>query len=149
MLAEVWSCDTRDTDQALAAAVGQSTAEYLRTEGEPAFRRAELAALKVAIEGDAVVATGGGVVTTIEAREVLRAEPTVWLDCGNEELLERVGDSDGDRPLLGDDPRSALVRLRAEREPWYREVSRVRVDASGDPHDVVTRVLEAVGEVAR
>jgi shikimate kinase len=63
---------------------------------------------------------------------------TVWLDCDDDVLLDRLGDVD--RPLLDHDPDAALALLRAQRTPWYEEVSKVRVDASGSL-DVVARTV--------
>lgn len=145
-LAERWTCDAIDTDDLIAAHVGQSAAGYLRTHGEAAFRERELDALRAALGADAVIATGAGIVTTAPARELIAREKAVWLDCDDATLLVRVGS--GERPLLGDDHAVALARLRDEREQWYESVSRVRIDASGTPDEVAGRVLEALGSVA-
>jgi shikimate kinase len=102
--------------------------------------------LRAALTSDAVVATGGGVVSRDEARALLRGEPTIWLDCADELVVARV--SGGDRPLLGEDPRAALGALRARREAWYREVSRERVDTASELGEVVDAVIEASGRVA-
>ncbi len=146
-LAASWGCAALDTDDELAAMTGGTAAEVLRRDGIAAFRQQEVAALRAALHADAVVATGGGVVTLSEARELLRHEVTLWLDCEDDVLIPRL--VDGDRPLLGDDPRSALEALRREREEWYREVSSARIDASGTPDETVERVRDALAEVAR
>ena len=140
-------CGFLDTDDIVASSVGCPVAEYLRTEGEAAFREAECRALEEALDADAIVATGGGIVTTPRARQVLASQRTFWLDCGDDEILARV--DDGDRPLLGDKPRSSLARLRAQREQWYREVSCVCIDASGTLDQVVERVLKEAQKVER
>ncbi len=143
-VARRWECEALDTDDLVAVSVGQTVAQFLRAEGESSFRVRELAALEGALGVDAVVATGGGVVTTLGARELLAAQTTLWLDCANDVILDRL---DGvDRPMLGHDPENALARLRDERERWYVEVSRARVDASGELDDVVARVIEAFEE---
>ena len=128
-----------DTDDLLAHSTGGTAAQFLRENGEAAFRREECDALEVALRGDAVVATGGGIVTSTDARELLKRHRTIWLDCDDQVLIERV--LDGDRPLLTGDRGEAMARLRLEREPWYREVSLARVDSSGRLDDVVERVL--------
>ena len=79
---------------------------------------------------DAVVATGGGVVTTPQARSLLRAAPTLWLDAPDAVLVERV--RDGDRPLLGDDPLEALARLRSQRSRFYADVARGHIAVDRD-----------------
>lgn len=139
-VARQWDVECLDTDDAVAAAVGCSAAQYLRTMGEGAFREREYEALVEVLDQDAVVATGGGVVSSARARDLLAKERTFWLDCGDDEILARVGEDD--RPLLGDEPRAALARLRAQRDAWYRAVSRDRIDSSGTLDDVVARVVE-------
>lgn len=140
-----WGCAALDTDDVLSRMVGCSAGDYLRSQGEEQFRHMELLALEESLHRDAVVATGAGVVTLDGARDLLRSEPTIWLDCPDDVIGPRV--RGGDRPLLGDDAQSALARLRGEREQWYLDVSRTRVDASGTLDDVTKRVLQAAGEV--
>lgn len=140
-----WGCPAVDTDDALAHLVGMPVAQFLRERGEAIFRERELEALRRSLRGDAVVATGAGVVTTPPARDLLHREHTLWLDGDDATLLARVGD--GDRPLLGSDHRVALSVLRAQREPWYAEVARVRVDTTGPFDEVLLRVIEGAGKV--
>jgi shikimate kinase len=145
-LGAYWHCAALDTDGLIAERAGMSAAQYLRENGEVVFRQREMEALSQALESDAVVATGAGVVSTSSARELLEREITLWLDCDDETLLARIGD--GDRPLLGDDPRFALAELRAHREQWYRSSARLTVDASGSLDDVRQRILKALERVA-
>ena len=57
-------------------------------------------------------------------------------------LVHRIA-ADGTRPLLADDPRAALERLAAEREPLYREVADHVVEVDHVPRKlVVEQVLE-------
>ena len=93
-----------------------------------------------------MIATGAGIVTTAPARALLTDQTVVWLDCDDEILAVRV--RPGERPLLGDDHVSALARLRKEREPWYESVAGFRVEASGTPDEVASRVLDALASEA-
>jgi shikimate kinase len=147
LLAATWQCEAVDTDDLLSVAVGCPAPQFLRREGVAAFRQAELHALREALQGDVVVATGGGVVTTPEARMILLEEVTLWLDCDDATLVPRLGGVE--RPLLGEDPVASLRQLRSEREVFYQEVARARVDASGDLGDVTARVADALAEVTR
>ena len=147
VLAQRWVCDAIDTDEVLATRVGEPVPAFLRAHGEEEFRAQELDALRVALQSDAVVSTGAGIVTTAPARELIAKETVVWLDCDDATLIVRVGA--GERPLLGEDHAGSLARLRTEREPWYESVARTRVDASGTPDEVANRVLEALGSVAQ
>jgi shikimate kinase len=145
-VAERWACPVVDTDDLVAAAVGRAAGVYLRDAGEPEFRRRELDALREALGSDAVVATGGGVVATPDGRQELRAAVTVWLDAPDEVIVSRLDDVE--RPLLGADAPTALASLRRERQPWYEEVARLRVDATGSPDEVASAVIEAVARVS-
>jgi shikimate kinase len=146
-VADAWHCDHVDTDALMSERLGCPAAQYLRLQGETAFRDEELEALREALNSDAVVSTGGGIVTTPPARKLLERERTYWLDCDVEVLMQRLGEDD--RPLLTADPREALERLRDQRVGWYREVSRERIDASGTLEEVTERVLAAAQKVEK
>jgi shikimate kinase len=147
LLGDEWGCGSLDTDDLVSVAVGCPAPEYLRREGLAAFRSVELDALRTALDGDGVVSTGGGVVTTSAARELLQASVTLWLDCDDAVLCARLGAVD--RPLIGADVHAALTQLRRERATLYAEVARARIDASGDPDVVARRVQDASNEGAR
>ena len=149
VLADRWDRAAFDTDDILASAVGTSAAQYLRDEGEAAFRERELEALTAALEGapDVVVATGGGIVCSPSARAALSEEFTIWLDCDDDVILSRLGDVD--RPLLAEGPSEMLARLRSEREGWYRDVSRARIDTSVPLEDVIAEVAREVDRLTR
>lgn len=145
-LAVNWGCPFLDTDELIGLDAGVPASQYLRDTGEASFRAKELDALRGALESDAIVATGAGIVTTSEARELIEHEFTLWLDCDDDTLIERV--SVGERPLLGDDHRVAIGDLRSRREAWYRSCARQRVDASGSIDEVLRRVLVAASSIA-
>ncbi|HEY5302478.1 MAG TPA: shikimate kinase [Acidimicrobiales bacterium] len=135
-----------DTDDVFFELEHVSVQEYLRSFGEPKFRERELLALRHALVNYDVVATGGGVVTTSEARALLSSELTVWLDCSDDVLVERV--RGGDRPLLAGDVATRMRELREQRGALYAVVSRSRVDTAG-PLDDVTTELRGVIENAQ
>jgi shikimate kinase len=105
-----------------------------------------MAALTEALDDDNVVATGGGVVTIASARELLATQVTLWLDCDDDVIVGRLGNVD--RPLIGEQVETSLLALRREREAWYQEVSRARIDATGTVGDVTQRVRDALHGVA-
>ena len=138
-----------DLDQRALALLGAATvSEAWARSGEPAFRAAELSALERLLEDEpeAVVALGGGTgmiegferATRDRARLVyLRATPAV--------LAERISDGDRDRPALkGESATGEMQSVFAERDPRYRELAAVVVDASGSVEDVLERVLEGL-----
>ena len=119
-----------DTDAEIERRRGCSIASLFETEGEPAFRAAEAAVVAEVVHGDrpGVIATGGGAVLDPATRALLREHATVvWLRASPAMLVHRIA-PDGTRPLLADDPRDALERLAAEREPLYLEVADHVVD---------------------
>ena len=148
-LAEHWGSVALDTDDLVSSAVGMPAATYLRREGEAAFRDREVDVLKAALEDEAttVIATGGGIVCSPRAREALAEAFTIWLDCDDDVILSRLGDVD--RPLLSQDPSETLARLRREREGWYAEVSRARVETSAPVVDVIAAITREVDRLSR
>ncbi len=140
-LAQEWGCDAIDIDEALAARYGSSAADLLREIGEERFRDEEAAVLRDCIESDAVIATGGGVVESAPARELLRTQATVWLRVGVTCLVARV--AEGDRPLLAGDVVERLTLLAARREHWYASVAHASVDGE-PPLDEVVAAITAV-----
>ncbi len=141
-LAQHWGCDAIDIDDALAARYGSSAADLLREIGEERFRDEEAAVLRACIESDAVIATGGGVVENALARDLLRAQTTVWLRVGVNCLVARV--AEGDRPLLSGDVAERLTLLAARREHWYASVAQVSVDGEGPLDEVVEAITAMV-----
>ena len=96
--------------------------------------------------GDDEAAPGeklGGVVVRAENRTALTddASYVVWLSASVDVLTQRVVNG-AHRPLLDDDPRAALERLDAVRNPLYREVADGIVSVvSRSPNDVVQAVM--------
>ena len=131
-----------DTDAEIEAREQRSIPTIFNESGEPYFRNVERAVVRVvARRAPAVIATGGGAVLSSSNRRLLqKAGPIFYLRAPLEVLLQRVGHDPG-RPLLGDDPREALVRLHAERAAIYEQMGTV-VDAA-PPADVVARAILA------
>jgi shikimate kinase len=141
----------RDSDADVAAVTGLTVPELFAREGEAAFRRMEAAVLADACADPApsVVSVAGGAVLSPENRRLIEASGTVvWLRARPQTLALRVGDGAG-RPLLGDDPATAMIRLAAERAPFYAEVADLVIDVDELPPDAVAdRVLEAAAGAA-
>jgi len=132
-------------DADIEAAWGMSVSELFAERGEAVFRTLESNAIAHAIgsEVDAVVAVGGGAVTTREAREAIsRADAVVWLRASLETLRRRVGDARA-RPLLAGDPAEALSRLLSERTGLYESVATLTVDVDGLSQRNVADLVEA------
>ena len=134
-----------DADAALAEAVGMPAGAFLRAHGEPAFRDAEAACLERLLSGDAplVLATGGGAVVRAANRALLAARggTVAWLRVPVATLVARLTREAGDRPTLtGAGVAEEVPRLLAEREPWYRAVATLEVDATAPAPEVARRI---------
>jgi 3-dehydroquinate synthetase/shikimate kinase len=128
----------RDLDDEVERWVGTSIPAFFEEHGEEAFRVREAAATINALRElrPAVLALGGGAVTTPAIREALAEHAvTVVVDVDVETAWERVRDSD--RPLAQE--KSAFAALYHQRRPLYHEVADVRA------RDVDDVVLAAAG----
>ena len=147
-----------DTDARVAATAGRTVAEIFAAEGEAGFRRRESAALgEVLAEagGRSVVATGGGAVLASGNREMMRGHDVVYLRADADTLAARVAadpTTAANRPVLTDagDPVEEVRRLLAAREPIYREVATVEIDAGRrTPGEIARMVVRALGGPVR
>jgi shikimate kinase len=137
-----------DSDREIERETGRTVPEIFAEQGEHAFRAAEAKVLSEAVSGAApvVVSVAGGAVLDPANRDLItRSGTVVWLRARPETLAGRVGDGAG-RPLLDDDPATALVDLDAERRPLYEGLAEVIVDVDDlAPAAVADRVLAETG----
>jgi shikimate kinase len=147
LLAERLGWGYRDSDADVEAATGLTVPELFARDGEAAFRRAEAVVLAEACADPlpSVVSVAGGAVLSEDNRRLITSSGiVVWLRARPETLAARLGDGIG-RPLLGDDPAEAVVRLSAARAPFYAEVSDVVLDVEElDPVAVADRIVDAM-----
>jgi len=134
-----------DSDDQLERRVGMKITEYFETHVEAEFRHLELSELRDELSSSvpSVIATGGGIVTTAEGRELLRRSGSViFLDVSPEAAARRVGDA-RTRPLLQGDPLGKLEQLEQQRHDHYREVADVIIQVDGrSPGAVVGAILD-------
>ena len=126
-----------DADEELERQVGCPCADFLRREGEDAFRRAETAVLsELGKRTGCVIATGGGSVTREENYPLLHQNGRIiWLRRALS-LLPVAG-----RPI------SAAISptvLFARREPLYRRFSDAEIDNNGTVAQTVAAITEAL-----
>lgn len=130
---------------------GRSVAEIWATEGEPAYRAAEVEVTREACAGKGqVIALGGGTLMQPEARAAVEAADAVriYLRCSPAVLHERVRadkQTAGLRPSLtgqggGLDEITAVL---AQREPVYQAVADVEFDVTFTDIDDAVRHLIA------
>lgn len=134
-LAEMAGKEFEDTDEMLVKRFGEPIADYIRKNGEKAFRDAESEVIaEAAKERGKMIATGGGAILRKEnVREMKRNGVTVFLD-RDLSLLTATSD----RPLSS--TKEALERLYNERFPIYEKAADVTVKSN----DEIGAVAQAV-----
>jgi shikimate kinase len=143
-----------DLDDRIERNEGRSVIEIFASSGEPAFRRAETAALgqtlqEVQTGRQRVVALGGGALVQRANAAALQAAgvPIVFLDADVEDLWERcekqARDRGASRPLLRDWKRfSALNRSRRKA---YMAAS-MNIDTGGKKIETISKeIAKALG----
>lgn len=149
LLAERRGVVAVDLDRLLEQRFGRPVAQVFLEDGEPEFRRAEAELLAEVLVGPpAVIATGGGAVLDPESRRRLAdAAFVVWLSAPIDLLVRRLSDVAERRPLLADDPATALRAMAAERDPLYREVADFVVDVERrSPEEIAEMVADVVDD---
>ncbi len=141
-----------DLDRRLEQREGKTIPDIFRDGGEPLFRALESLVLLEAVHGPpAVVATGGGIVTTPVNRPVLHDTASVYLEVPLPILWHRgkaLHDSGQDlgRPLLADDDwPGKLEDLLATRGPLYHQCARWVVAADQSRDNVVAAIVREAG----
>ena len=90
-----------DLDELIQERAGMTVREIFSRYGETYFRNLETLALEdVLMQGDQVVATGGGAVIREENRNLMEDHFVVWLAIDSATAAKRLA-FDGSRPLLG------------------------------------------------
>jgi shikimate kinase len=118
-----------DNDELLARAVGKDTRRVQEEDGVYALRRAESAALDMALtEGGPLIAgVAGGVVTDpLDLARLHDGGFVVWLRADLATLAARVAGTD--RPWLGATPAAAMAQLYAGRAALYGAACTIAVD---------------------
>ena len=139
-----------DSDEIIEAREGRTVREIWLSEGEPAFRVLETAALADALDDEtpSVIAAAGGVVLSDANRAALDAADAlvVWLHADPELLVTRATRGDH-RPLLDEDPAAALRGMAEARESLYRDVADVVVDVGlRKPREIADEIVELASD---
>ena len=135
-----------DADGVVEALAGRPIPQIFETDGEQGFRTLERQVLQAIGERHSlVVATGGGVITQPENWGVLHQGIVIWLAPERHQLLARLHQDPGARPLLQEhDPAAALDALLEARTPLYAEAD-LRITVGNETVNAVTeRILEAI-----
>lgn len=144
-LAKRLSWEFVDTDTWIEKDSGRRIREMFSSEGEPAFRRIETAALREASRKERrVIATGGGMVLLAQNRRLMRSKGlVVALRLSPEKIAARLkaGETKA-RPLLSEGLKS-LKRLARERAAYYRQAE-LQILANRPPEELCERLLRKI-----
>jgi shikimate dehydrogenase len=133
--------DFIDADEAIVEADGRSIPQIFADVGEAGFRELEAATIADLLTGvPAVVALGGGALSTAAVRALVAGHQVVLLDVSLGEALARVGGDEG-RPMLA---RDDLAEIYAARQQSYREAATFVIPAAGQPEQVAHAVFQAL-----
>ena len=118
-----------DTDQCIERALGVSIAWIFDKEGEAGFRTRESRVLReILAQSNQVIATGGGMVTIEENRQMLATDNTlvVYLKPQLAVLHRRLAHS-RNRPLLENvqNRNEYITTLYEQRDPLYQQVASI------------------------
>jgi shikimate kinase len=145
LLAQETGLPFKDVDHAVVDNAGANIPWIFDVEGEDGFRKREHQALAEILSlGDAIVATGGGIVTQEANCALLKKQPcVVFLSASVDQQFERTS-KDKNRPLLQqENPRAVLEGLMAKRLSLYQEVSTYTADTdNAKPKWIVNKILE-------
>ena len=140
-IAERLGLELRDTDADVVADTGREISDIFVSDGEPAFRALEEAAVARALEEHAgVLALGGGAVLSAATRERLAGHRVVHLEVGLAGAASRVG-LNASRPLLVGNVRGRLKGLLDERRPIYTALARWTVGTDDRTADEVADLV--------
>lgn len=135
-----------DNDALLARAVGKDTRRVQREDGVVALRRAESAALDVALRegGPLIAGVAGGVVTDVlDLDRLRRGGFVVWLRADLATLVARVRDTD--RPWLGASVEGTMRQLYAGRMALYATAASLVIDEQNTtPELIACRIVTAM-----
>jgi shikimate kinase/3-dehydroquinate synthase len=119
--AEVLGTEAIDLDHVLVERFAKPIERVFAEDGEPAFRAEEERSALALLDrpGPAVLALGGGAITSAAVRGALKDHRVIWIDIDPDTAWGRSKDSG--RPLASD--RTAFERLYAAREPLYASLA--------------------------
>ena len=143
-LSERLKKDFYDSDHEIINRTGVSIDHIFEIEGESGFRERETEILKnLCSMQNIIIATGGGVVLSLENRDLMKVSAIViYLSSSIEQILRRTSKSKT-RPLLerSKDRRKTISDIIEAREGFYQDVASVTINTNGKK---LTEVIEEI-----
>lgn len=131
-----------DLDREIEHRNGVAVSTIFEIEGEAGFRFRESQLLaEIGSQKGWIVATGGGIVLSpLNRARLMAADCVIYLRASPHLLYTRTK-NDKSRPLLQvTDPLARITELTVRRDPLYREVADVIIEAGRDMATVVTQI---------
>ncbi|MGO2083166.1 shikimate kinase [Vagococcus sp.] len=128
-LSQALSIPFFDMDQVIVQREQQSIVSIFAEKSERYFRKLEAELLSELVLESGVVATGGGIISSLGTREQLKKQPVYWLKASFETIVNRVSqDKENRRPLFDSENLEGFKQLYEERQAYYREVASVVIE---------------------
>ena len=133
-----------DMDESLSEKLEMPIKEYFERYGEGAFRQRESELLKELLQSEQVISTGGGIVSSIQNRKLLKQNPeNIYLKTDFETLYQRLEeDQNHQRPLYLNNSKADLKNLFEQRQAWYEEVATKVIDVTTLTPKQIVEVLQ-------
>lgn len=140
-LAKKFNFDFIDTDEEIEKKYNTTISDIFRIYGEDDFRKKEVSLLDELLKKDnIIISTGGGIIESIEAIDMLIKEKAViWLDANVLTIVNRLKLELDNRPKLKNkkDFELSVKRLLDTRYEKYKKSSRIRIDVNDKNIDEV------------
>jgi 3-dehydroquinate dehydratase-2 len=144
-LGEITNYKIIDLDKYIEEKVGDKVADIFSKYGETYFRQLEHVSLEEISKSKSniIVSCGGGIVTNLLNKEVMRPETTVFLDASIDVLNEHLTNSDTIRPLLKE---KSIEEIYNERILYYQLFADYTIKYT-NYIDAANKILEIISGV--
>lgn len=131
-----------DLDQQIVLENRMTIPDIFNTFGEVGFREREYKALKNVIEEDAIISTGGGIITYPDSYDLLKniSKDIFYLEVPFEISFNRIKNDDN-RPLTKS-KKSDLKKIYSSRIPLYKELSDYYINGSESINEIIHNILK-------
>ena len=139
-----------DLDEEIEKYAGMSIEDIFKTSGEAEFRKIETKVTEMMANAeDAVIATGGGIVTKPENMSLLKNEGSlvVYIHRDFYKLATTPRKVRDKRPVLRDANFQKLFTIYKTRLPLYKKYADIEVRNDNGREDSAARIIKAMDEV--